>query len=271
MAKAQTISRTIPFKTIRARAEKRKGGPKALEKLLPRKPDVKRLAKLSDDRMLAEMTKRVFSAGFAWSVIEAKWEGFEQAFLGFEPAKLAFQPDDFWDALVSDTRIVRNGAKILSVRENAAFVQEIAKEHGSLRQVPFELALSRRNRTARPARQARQPARRQHRTDVAALRRLGWICDVAGCGGVLARRGARYRRGSEVEGRSRQGAGAVQRLGCAIPDYLTCICRASARCRSARTIRRDVLALHYSCAMARGLASVGAELGGRVGRRGAAK
>jgi 3-methyladenine DNA glycosylase Tag len=125
MPKPQTISRTIPFKTIRARAEKRKGGPKALEKLLPRKPDMKRLAKLSDDRILAEMTKRVFSAGFAWSVIEAKWEGFEQAFLGFEPAKLVFQPDDFWDARLSDTRIVRNGAK------NAGFVQEIAKEHGS--------------------------------------------------------------------------------------------------------------------------------------------
>jgi 3-methyladenine DNA glycosylase Tag len=131
MPKAQTISRTIPFKTIRAKAEKRKGGPKALEKLLPRKPDMKRLAKLSDDRMLSEMTKRVFSAGFAWSVIEAKWEGFEEAFLGFEPAKLTFQPDDFWDALVSDTRIVRNGAKIHSVRENAGFVQEIARQHGS--------------------------------------------------------------------------------------------------------------------------------------------
>jgi 3-methyladenine DNA glycosylase Tag len=131
MPKPQTISRTSPFKTIRARAEKRKGGPKALEKLLPRKPDMKRLAKLSDDRILAEMTKRVFSAGFAWSVIEAKWEGFEQAFLGFEPAKLVFQPDDFWDARLSDTRIVRNGAKIHSVRENAGFVQEIAKEHGS--------------------------------------------------------------------------------------------------------------------------------------------
>jgi 3-methyladenine DNA glycosylase Tag len=131
MPKAQTISRIIPFKTIRARAEKRKGGAKALEKLLPRKPDMKRLAKLSNDRILSEMTKRVFSAGFAWSVIEAKWEGFEQAFLGFEPAKLAFQPDDFWDALLSNTRIVRNGAKIHSVRENAGFVQEIAREHGS--------------------------------------------------------------------------------------------------------------------------------------------
>ncbi len=131
MPKAQVKSRSIPFKTIRARAEKRKGGPKGLEKLLPRKPDMKALAKISDDRILSEMTKRVFSAGFAWSVIESKWPGFEKAFLAFKPAKLTFQPDDFWDALLSDTGIVRNGAKIASVRENAAFVQEIASEHGS--------------------------------------------------------------------------------------------------------------------------------------------
>ena len=67
----------------------------------------------------------------ARSVIESKWPGFEDAFLGFEPVKLSFQPDDFWHELVSDTRIVRNGAKINSVRDNAAFIQEIAKEHGS--------------------------------------------------------------------------------------------------------------------------------------------
>jgi 3-methyladenine DNA glycosylase Tag len=121
----------IPFKTIRARAEKRKGGPKALEKLLPAKPNVKALAKLSDDRILAEMTQRVFSAGFSWSVIEQKWPGFEKAFLDFKPAKLAFQPDEFWHALLEDKRIVRNGAKIMSVRDNARFVQSIAKEHGS--------------------------------------------------------------------------------------------------------------------------------------------
>jgi 3-methyladenine DNA glycosylase Tag len=122
---------TTPFRTIRARAEKRKGGPKALAKLLPSKPDVKALAKLGDDRVLAEMTRRAFSAGFAWSVIEAKWAGFEQAFLKFEPGRLSLQPDDFWDGLIKDTRIVRNGAKIMSVRANAAFVRDTAKEHGS--------------------------------------------------------------------------------------------------------------------------------------------
>jgi 3-methyladenine DNA glycosylase Tag len=131
MEKTQAGSRNLSFKTIRARAEKRKGGAKALEKLLPPKPELKALAKLPDDRILAEMTRRVFSAGFAWSVIETKWPGFEKAFLGFRPAKLVFQPDDFWDGLLSDTAIVRNGAKIASVRENAVFVQEISKEHGS--------------------------------------------------------------------------------------------------------------------------------------------
>ena len=120
-----------PFKTIRARAEKRKGGPKALSRLLPSAPNPKALAKLGDDRVLAEMTRRVFSAGFAWSVIEAKWPGFEDAFLGFAPGRLSLQPDEFWDGLMKDTRIVRNGAKIMSVRANAVFVRDVAKEHGS--------------------------------------------------------------------------------------------------------------------------------------------
>jgi 3-methyladenine DNA glycosylase Tag len=120
-----------PFKTIRARAEKRKGGAAALAALMPSKPNAAALAKLKDDRVLAEMTKRVFSAGFSWSVIESKWPGFEEAFLRFEPERLAFEPDEFWHQLTKDARIVRNGAKIMSVRDNARFVLDVAKEHGS--------------------------------------------------------------------------------------------------------------------------------------------
>jgi 3-methyladenine DNA glycosylase Tag len=119
------------FDAIRVRAENRKGGAAALARLLPPKPDPQALVKLQDDRVLAEMTQRVFSAGFAWSVIDAKWQGFEEAFLRFDPSRLAFEPDDFWDALTKDARIVRNGAKIGSVRDNARFIQDIAKEHGS--------------------------------------------------------------------------------------------------------------------------------------------
>jgi len=120
-----------PFKTIRARAEKRKGGAKALQRLLPPKPDPKALSRISDDRVLSEMSRRVFCAGFAWNVIESKWPGFEAALVGFEPGRLSLQPDEFWDTLLKDTRIVRNGAKIMSVRANAGFVRDIAREHGS--------------------------------------------------------------------------------------------------------------------------------------------
>ena len=119
------------FKTIRARAAKRKGGEKALASLLPKVPSAAALARLPDDRVLAEMAKRIFSAGFVWRVIESKWPGFEAAFLKFEPKRLLFQPDEFWEGLASDARIVRNPQKIKAVRENARFVADIAQEHGS--------------------------------------------------------------------------------------------------------------------------------------------
>jgi 3-methyladenine DNA glycosylase Tag len=119
------------FGAIRARAAQRKGGEAVLKSLLPDVPDRARLAALPDDRVLSEMARRVFCAGFVWSVIEAKWPGFEEAFLGFVPQQLLFQPDEFWHDLARDSRIVRNPQKIRSVRENAAFVAAIAKEHGS--------------------------------------------------------------------------------------------------------------------------------------------
>ena len=121
----------VPFKRIRERAAKRKGGEKVLASLLPKKPNNKALAKLGDDRVLSEMAARVFSAGFVWSVIDNKWPGFEEAFLEFNPKRLLFQPAEFWEKLASDKRIVRNPQKIKSVRENAKFVSEVAAEHGS--------------------------------------------------------------------------------------------------------------------------------------------
>lgn len=121
----------VPFKRIRERAAKRKGSEKVLTTLLPKTRDNKALAKLGDDRVLSEMARRVFSAGFVWSVIDKKWPGFEEAFLGFNPKRLLFQPAEFWEKLASDKRIVRNPQKIRSVRENAKFVSDIAAEHGS--------------------------------------------------------------------------------------------------------------------------------------------
>jgi len=119
----------LPFTSIRLRAESRKG--EALADRLGPVPHNAALRTVPDDRVLAEIARRIFSAGFSWDVINAKWPGFEAVFLGFAPGALLVQPPDFWDALMKDKRIVRNGAKIMAMRENARFVADIAAAHGS--------------------------------------------------------------------------------------------------------------------------------------------
>lgn len=114
---------------------KRKGGPKALEALLEPASSAGELADVPDDRWLAMMAKCIFNAGFNWKVVEAKWDGFEAAFEGFAPGRVAMYHDDDFARLVSDERIVRHGGKIRAVHENAIFVQELAKEHGSVGKV----------------------------------------------------------------------------------------------------------------------------------------
>jgi 3-methyladenine DNA glycosylase Tag len=121
----------VTFKRIRERAIERKGGETVLASLMPKKPNARAVARLTDDRVLSEMAARIFSAGFVWSVIDKKWPGFEEAFLDFNPKRLLFQPAEFWEKLDSDKRIVRHPQKIRSVRDNARFVSEIAAEHGS--------------------------------------------------------------------------------------------------------------------------------------------
>ncbi len=172
------------FDVILARAEARKGGPDALAKLLPPKPSMQALAALGDDRILAEMTKRVFSAGFVWSVIEAKWPAFEAAFLDFDPAALAFQTDEFWEGLASDTRLVRNGAKIIAARHNALFVQDISREHGGFGR--FLAAWPPSDQIGLMALLARRGARLGGATGQMFLRFIGWDAfvlsrDVVAC------------------------------------------------------------------------------------------
>ncbi|OCI93284.1 3-methyladenine DNA glycosylase [Rhizobium sp. AC27/96] len=119
------------FTEIEERAEKRKGGPDALKALMPKTPNHDALRALPDDRILSEMTRYVFYAGFVRNIIDAKWPGFEAAFSAFDLAFLNFAPDDYWHDLTSDARVVRNGAKIMSVQKNAQFIRQIADEHGS--------------------------------------------------------------------------------------------------------------------------------------------
>ena len=119
------------FAAIHQIAAERKGGPEALEALLATPLTPAALVAVPDHRWLSAMTKTVFQAGFNWSVIEKKWDGFEAAFEGFEPRRWVMMGDDDLDRLLADKRIVRNGAKIRSVRDNAALLVDLAEAHGS--------------------------------------------------------------------------------------------------------------------------------------------
>jgi 3-methyladenine DNA glycosylase Tag len=79
---------------------------------------------------LEAMAKALFQAGFNWKVIDAKWSGFQEAFEGFDPAKLSFWHDAHLDLLLKDPRVVRNGAKLAAVLENARFLSELQRETG---------------------------------------------------------------------------------------------------------------------------------------------
>ncbi len=226
------------FKTIRARAAKRKGGEAALASLLPPVPDRAVLAAVTDDRVLAEMAKRVFSAGFVWSVIEKKWPGFEEAFLGFVPQALTFQPDEFWHDLSRDSRIVKNPQKIKSVRENAAFVAAVARRARLLRQVPQRRGRPRTRSACSTfsASAARASAARPASISCASSAmtasspRTTWWSAMRDAG-VDDRRRSRPPRVTSGRSRRRSTTGR-RRRSCRAPTS-----RASWRCRWARTIR----------------------------------
>ncbi len=77
------------------------------------------------------MARCLFQAGFNWKVIDSKWEGFEAAFDGFDVGRVTFYHDEDMDRLLSDKRIVRNGAKIAAVIDNARFLSDLSRDHGS--------------------------------------------------------------------------------------------------------------------------------------------
>jgi 3-methyladenine DNA glycosylase Tag len=119
------------FKPIEARAAKRKGGAKALEALLTKPKSARALARMGDDRWLSAMTQGVFSAGFVWKVVEAKWPGFEEVFHAFDPKWVALRTEKQLAKIATDSRIIRNRTKVWATRDNARFVLDTGSEHGN--------------------------------------------------------------------------------------------------------------------------------------------
>ncbi|MEM9058844.1 MAG: DNA-3-methyladenine glycosylase I [Pseudomonadota bacterium] len=119
------------FNVLFEQAAARKGGADAFEATMPELKSAKDLGGIPDDRWLSTFSKGIFSTGLNWKVVSNKWTGIEEALWEFRISRCAMMSDEDLDALLKDQRVIRHAAKLLSVRDNAIFFADLAKEHGS--------------------------------------------------------------------------------------------------------------------------------------------
>lgn len=119
------------FTALYKLAAANRGGTELLEAILPRPKTAAQLAEQPDSRYLSMMSRCIFRAGFVWRVIDNKWSGFETAFAEFNPLAVAHFSDEKLEALAQDKSIVRNFTKIVAVRNNAVYVLDRQRSHGS--------------------------------------------------------------------------------------------------------------------------------------------
>jgi 3-methyladenine DNA glycosylase Tag len=84
-----------------------------------------------DDEYFERMSHAIFQAGLNWEMVEKKWPSFRKAFSDFSVDKVARFSERKFNALMEDTSIVRNGAKIKSVIINANAFKKVRAEFGS--------------------------------------------------------------------------------------------------------------------------------------------
>lgn len=119
------------FAQIYQRACERKGGKAALEALLGHSAKAEDIAAIPDNVLLGELTMKVFQSGFVWRVVRQKWPGFCAVFFDFDIEKMLLMSDDMLEAKARDERIIRNAAKVFTIRHNAQMIADVASKHGS--------------------------------------------------------------------------------------------------------------------------------------------
>ena len=82
---------------------------------------------------LEVMSKAVFQSGMSWKVIENKWPSIREAMRDFDVDAVATLSERDIDALVQDTRVIRNRRKLEAIAGNAMRMVELNNEHGSFR------------------------------------------------------------------------------------------------------------------------------------------
>lgn len=116
------------FDEIYAIAAERKGGVDTLEASLPKLTDPVDLAEKPSSAWLEQMTKSIFQAGFNWKVVDDKWPNFLAACRNFDVHACAMMDDEWFDALMADKAIIRNGPKLRTIAENAQFILDQEKQ-----------------------------------------------------------------------------------------------------------------------------------------------
>lgn len=119
------------FQRIYQRACDRKGGEAALAALLGHSASAAEISVIPDNLLLGELTKKVFQSGFVWRVVRQKWPGFCDVFFDFDIEKILLMSDEMLEAKARDERIIRNAAKVFTIRDNALMIDDIAAKHGS--------------------------------------------------------------------------------------------------------------------------------------------
>ena len=114
----------IGFRDIYNLALERKGSKEILESLIARPSHRSSLRVFSDDRCLAEFTKKIFQSGFVWKIVEQKWEGFEEIFWGFNIDKILLMPEDMLERKAQDKKIIRNFRKVRTIFVNAQMIKD---------------------------------------------------------------------------------------------------------------------------------------------------
>ena len=119
-----------PFAEILAQAEARAGGAEALAGRMPDVSPPEALRRITDDRYLSLMSRRVFRAGIRHAVVDDRWPAFEEVFRGFEPGAVRAMSDEELEGLMKDERLIRHWGKIRATRDNAAAMERVAEEFG---------------------------------------------------------------------------------------------------------------------------------------------
>ena len=87
-----------------------------------------------DDIALFELlTLEGAQAGLSWRTVLARREAYRDAFHGFDIGRVAaHDATPIWKRLLTDSGVIRNRQKILSVRDNAQAALGVIDAHGSL-------------------------------------------------------------------------------------------------------------------------------------------